>query len=129
MESWYKVKVQEIQSHSQSASIDHTYAREEVKKLRVTLTEMRSKLSEMEGRNMLLEKQIQELNYTLEEDNRTYEAALAERDVSINKMREECQALMLELQMLLDKKTVRYPTQYNAYLNIPDPRCRNRHLP
>lgn len=54
--------------------------------------------------NALLEKQIQELNYQLEDDQRSYEAALNDRDAQIRKMREECQALMVELQMLLDTK-------------------------
>ena len=54
--------------------------------------------------NALLEKQIQELNYQLEDDQRSYEAALNDRDAAIRKMREECQALMVELQMLLDTK-------------------------
>ncbi|VDN07638.1 unnamed protein product [Thelazia callipaeda] len=54
--------------------------------------------------NSLLEKQIQELNYQLEDDQRSYEAALNDRDAQIRKMREECQALMVELQMLLDTK-------------------------
>ena len=39
---------------------------------------------------------------------RSYEAALNDRDANIRKMREECQALMVELQMLLDTKQVRY---------------------
>lgn len=56
--------------------------------------------------NSLLEKQTQELNYQLEDDQRSYEAALNDRDAQIRKMREECQALMLELQMLLDTKQV-----------------------
>ncbi len=54
--------------------------------------------------NSLLEKQVQELNYQLEDDQRSYEAALNDRDAQIRKMREECQALMVELQMLLDTK-------------------------
>jgi intermediate filament protein if len=55
-------------------------------------------------KNSLLEKQVQELNYQLEDDQRSYEAALNDRDAQIRKMREECQALMVELQMLLDTK-------------------------
>ncbi|KAL3071860.1 hypothetical protein niasHT_031051 [Heterodera trifolii] len=54
--------------------------------------------------NSLLEKQIQELNYQLEDDQRAYEDALNAKDAQIRKMRDECQALMVELQMLLDTK-------------------------
>ncbi|VDM24024.1 unnamed protein product [Toxocara canis] len=104
MESWYKLKVQEIQTQSTRQNLEQNYAKEEVKRLRVQLTELRGKLADLEGRNSLLEKQTQELNYQLEDDQRSYEAALNDRDAQIRKMREECQALMLELQMLLDTK-------------------------
>ncbi|VDK59740.1 unnamed protein product [Anisakis simplex] len=104
MESWYKLKVQEIQTQSNRQNLEQNYAKEEVKRLRVQLTELRGKLADLEGRNSLLEKQTQELNYQLEDDQRSYEAALNDRDAQIRKMREECQALMLELQMLLDTK-------------------------
>lgn len=64
------------------------------------------KIADIYFQNALLEKQIQELNYQLEDDQRSYEAALNDRDAQIRKMREECQALMVELQMLLDTKQV-----------------------
>uniref|UniRef100_A0A183DRJ9 Intermediate filament tail domain protein n=1 Tax=Gongylonema pulchrum TaxID=637853 RepID=A0A183DRJ9_9BILA len=104
MESWYRLKVQEIQTQSARQSMEHGYAKEEVKRLRTQLADLRGKLADLEGRNSLLEKQIQELNYQLEDDQRSYEAALNDRDAQIRKMREECQALMVELQMLLDTK-------------------------
>ncbi|CAJ0563957.1 unnamed protein product, partial [Mesorhabditis spiculigera] len=104
MESWYRLKVQEIQTQSARQNMEQGYAKEEVKRLRTQLTDLRGKLADLEGRNSLLEKQIQELNYQLEDDQRSYEAALNERDAQIRKMREECQSLMVELQMLLDTK-------------------------
>lgn len=104
MESWYKLKVQEIQTQSARQHIEHGYQKEEVKRLRTQLGDLRGKLSDLEGRNSLLEKQIQELNFQLEDDQRSYEAALNDRDAQIRKMRDECQALMVELQMLLDTK-------------------------
>lgn len=58
----------------------------------------------MHFQNSLLEKQAEELNYQLEDDQRSYESALLERDSQIRKMRDECQTLMVELQMLLDTK-------------------------
>lgn len=104
MESWYKLKVQEIQTQSARQHIEHGYQKEEVKRLRTQLGDLRGKLSDLEGRNSLLEKQIQELNFQLEDDQRSYEAALNDRDAQIRKMRDECQALIVELQMLLDTK-------------------------
>ncbi|KAK0397109.1 hypothetical protein QR680_001986 [Steinernema hermaphroditum] len=104
MESWYKLKVQEIQTQSARQNMEQTYAKEEVKRLRVQLGDLRGKLADLEGRNSLLEKQVEELNYQLEDDQRSYEAALNDRDSGIRKMREECKSLMVELQMLLDTK-------------------------
>ncbi|CAJ0593656.1 unnamed protein product [Cylicocyclus nassatus] len=104
MESWYRLKVQEIQTQSARQTMEQGYAKEELKRLRTQLSDLRGKLADLEGRNSLLEKQIQELNYQLEDDQRSYESALNERDTQIRKMREECQGLMVELQMLLDTK-------------------------
>uniref|UniRef100_A0A0N5AIC8 Intermediate filament tail domain protein n=1 Tax=Syphacia muris TaxID=451379 RepID=A0A0N5AIC8_9BILA len=104
MESWYRLKVQEIQTQSARQTMEQGYAKEEVRRLRTQLADLRGKLADLESRNALLEKQIQELNFQLEDDQRSYEAALNDRDAQIRKMREECQALMVELQMLLDTK-------------------------
>ncbi|VDN56796.1 unnamed protein product [Dracunculus medinensis] len=94
MESWYRLKVQEIQTQSARQTMEQGYAKEEVKRLRNQLADLRGKLADLESRNSLLEKQIQELNFQLEDDQRSYEAALNDRDAQIRKMREECQALM-----------------------------------
>uniref|UniRef100_A0A915ES87 Uncharacterized protein n=1 Tax=Ditylenchus dipsaci TaxID=166011 RepID=A0A915ES87_9BILA len=104
MESWYKLKVQEIQTQSVRQNMEQSYAKEEVKRLRTQLGELRGKLADLEGRNSLLEKQAEELNYQLEDDQRSYESALNDRDTQIRKIRDECQMLMVELQMLLDTK-------------------------
>ena len=57
---------------------------------------------------MLLEKQIQDLQFQMEEDMRAYETALNDRDVGINKMKEECKMMIVELQMLIDTKQVSF---------------------
>jgi intermediate filament protein if len=104
MESWYKLKVQEIQTASVRQNMESGYQREEAKRLRVQLGDLRGKLGDLESKNAMLEKQVQELSYQLEDDHNSYESALGDRDTQIRKMREECQALMVELQMLLDTK-------------------------
>lgn len=104
IESWYKLKVQEIETQSARQNMEQGYQKEELKRLRQQLADLRGKLADLEGRNALLEKQIQELNYQIEDDQRAYEDALNAKDAQIRKMRDECQALMVELQMLLDTK-------------------------
>lgn len=50
MESWYRLKVQEIQTQSARQNIEHGYAKEEVKRLRTQLADLRGKLTDLEGR-------------------------------------------------------------------------------
>ncbi|KAI6241650.1 hypothetical protein M3Y99_00326000 [Aphelenchoides fujianensis] len=104
IESWYKLKVQEIETQSARQNMEQGYQKEELKRLKTQLADLRNKLADLEGRNAMLEKQIQELNYQIEDDQRNYEDALNAKDNQIRKLREECQALMVELQMLLDAK-------------------------
>jgi intermediate filament protein if len=104
VESWYKLKVQEVQTSTARQNLETGYQKEETKRLRTQLGDLRGKLGDLESKNSMLEKQVQELTYQLEDDQRSYEAQLNDRDAQIRKMREECQALMVELQMLLDTK-------------------------
>ncbi|CAD6185097.1 unnamed protein product [Caenorhabditis auriculariae] len=104
IESWYKLKVQEIHTQATRSSMEQNYAKEEVKRVRTTLGDLRGKMADLEGRNLLLEKQIEDLNYQMEEDMRSYEQSLNDRDVTINKLRDESKVLMVELQMLIDTK-------------------------
>jgi len=104
MESWYKLKVQEIQTQSTRFSMEQSYAGEEIKRVRSQVSELRGKVADVEGRNAMLEKSLDELNFQLEDDQRNYESALNDRDTQIRKIRDECQMLMVELQMLLDTK-------------------------
>eukprot|EP00080_Pristionchus_pacificus_P001492 PDM61512.1 hypothetical protein PRIPAC_50954 [Pristionchus pacificus] len=70
IESWYKLKVQEIATSSKRQTMEHAYQKEETRRLRTHLSDLRSKLADLEGRNALLEKQTEELNYQLEDDQR-----------------------------------------------------------
>ncbi len=50
MDSWYTMRVQEIQTASNRQNLEHGYAKEEVKRLRTQLGDMRGKLADLEGR-------------------------------------------------------------------------------
>jgi intermediate filament protein if len=104
MESWYKLKVQEVQSSTSRQGLETNFQREEVKRMRDHIQDLRGKLADMESKNMMLEKQLQELTHQIGDDQRQYESALNDRDAQLRKMREECQALVAELQALLDTK-------------------------
>lgn len=104
MESWYKLKVSEVQGTANRAAMESTYQREEVKRMRDNIGDLRGKLGDLENKNALLEKEVQNLNYQLSDDQRQYEMALNDRDATLRRMREECQTLVAELQALLDTK-------------------------
>uniref|UniRef100_A0AC35TRR5 Intermediate filament protein A n=1 Tax=Rhabditophanes sp. KR3021 TaxID=114890 RepID=A0AC35TRR5_9BILA len=103
-DSWYTRKVQEIQTQSARQNIEQNHQKDECKRLKTNVTELRSKLADLEGRNALLEKQIEDLNYEIEDEQRSYEGALNDKDMQIRKERETASAYMVELQMLLDTK-------------------------
>lgn len=104
METWYKLKVQEVQGAVNRQKTDTGFQREETKRLRNQLADLRNKLGDLEDKNAILESQIRELNAQLDDDARQYESALHDRDSQLRKMRDECQALVSELQALLDTK-------------------------
>ncbi|KAI6197480.1 hypothetical protein M3Y94_01229200 [Aphelenchoides besseyi] len=104
MESWYKLKVSEVQGNANRSAMDSNYQREEVKRMRDNIGDLRGKLGDLESKNAQLEKDVQNLNYQLNDDQRQYEAALNERDAQLRRMKDEVQSLVAELQALLDTK-------------------------
>lgn len=96
MESWYKLKVSEVQGSANRAAVESNYQREEVKRMRDNIGDLRGKLGDLENKNALLEKEVQNLNYQLTDDQRQYEAALNDRDATLRRMREECQTLVMK---------------------------------
>lgn len=104
METWYKMRVQEVQTQLNKQTPDQNYTVEELEKVRAQIKDLDGKLAQLEAKNALLEKQTEELNYQLEDDHRSHEAALSDRDVQIRKMDEERRALALQVQSLFDTK-------------------------
>ena len=104
MESWYKLKVSEVQGNANRSMMESNYQREEVKRMRDNIGDLRGKLGDLESKNSQLEKEVQNLNYQLNDDQRQYEQALNDRDCTLRRMKEECQSLVAELQALLDTK-------------------------
>jgi intermediate filament protein if len=104
MESWYKLKVTEVKNQQNRQSADGNFQRDEVTRLRTTISDTRDKLNGLESTNTQLESQVKELHHQLESDIRQYEQSLNERDSVLRKMRDECQLLVSELQNLLETK-------------------------
>ncbi|VDM76010.1 unnamed protein product [Strongylus vulgaris] len=66
MESWYKLKVQEIQTQSARQSMEQGYQKDEVKRLRTQLTDLRGKLADLEGRIRKMREECQALMVELQ---------------------------------------------------------------
>ncbi|RCN38944.1 intermediate filament tail domain protein [Ancylostoma caninum] len=103
MESWYSKQVIEIRTSSRHAA-DASNTKEKVKQLRAQLTEMRTNLANLEGRNHILEKLIQDLNYQIDDESRVTMAHLSEKDDEIRAVRAQCQAITVELEKLIVEK-------------------------
>uniref|UniRef100_A0A914R909 IF rod domain-containing protein n=1 Tax=Panagrolaimus davidi TaxID=227884 RepID=A0A914R909_9BILA len=50
IESWYKLKVQEIETQSARQNMEQGHQKDELKRLRTQLTDLRGKLADLEGR-------------------------------------------------------------------------------
>ncbi|CAI4225622.1 unnamed protein product [Auanema sp. JU1783] len=105
MDSWFSKMTIEIQSQAKAANLEQAQAREEIKRHRESVVELRKKLTEFETRNALLSNQIKDINFLIEDEQRVYVSNIKERDDAINQMRDDCKKLMLELQLLLDTNT------------------------
>uniref|UniRef100_A0A1I7TV95 Intermediate filament tail domain protein n=1 Tax=Caenorhabditis tropicalis TaxID=1561998 RepID=A0A1I7TV95_9PELO len=104
MESWYKLKVTEVQGSANRAAMESSVQREEVQRMRDNMGDIRAKLSDLENKNSLLEKEVQNLNYQLADDQRQYERALNDRNIILRRTREQYETLLNELHALLDTK-------------------------
>jgi len=75
-----------------------------VKGMRANISDLHGKVVDLENKNTQMEKEVQNLNYHLNDDQRQHEAALNERDAMLRRMKSESQSLISELQTLLDTK-------------------------
>ncbi|CAD6188869.1 unnamed protein product [Caenorhabditis auriculariae] len=104
-EEWYKKKLVEIKLESESHTKQYSASREEVIRIRTTLSEMRERLSDLEARNQQLIKKLADLRFQEEEDLRLFETSLTEKEAAVQKMRAECTALTVQVDILCDNNT------------------------
>ncbi|KAJ1352078.1 hypothetical protein KIN20_008268 [Parelaphostrongylus tenuis] len=116
MENWYSKQVIEIRTGARHAA-DPSITKEKVKALRAQLTEMRTNLANLEGRNHILEKLIQDLNFQIEDESRVTMAHLSEKDDEIRAIRSQCQAITLELEKLIVEK-VKLDAEISKYRQL-----------
>lgn len=104
MESWYRLKVQEIETQSARAAIEQGHAKEETTRLKQELIKLKTKKADLESNNAVLQRRIEDLSYQNEDEQREYEDRLAAKDAEIRQQKEERDRYSIEFQMLLDNK-------------------------
>ena len=93
-----------LHSQPSTSEILQKTQQEDAKKLVKVLTELRNKVADAELKNILLEKQTQELRIQKEEACRGHETSLRAVDQLIAKTLEDCHKLKTELQNLYNTK-------------------------
>ncbi|CAD6193755.1 unnamed protein product [Caenorhabditis auriculariae] len=76
----------------------------EISKMSESIASLRSKFTDLEAKNVALEREAYALQNQIREDKRQYEEELSKRDAALVFMREDCQKLVIELQALLNTK-------------------------
>lgn len=109
LESWYRIKVtqavQEIQSRRAIEGPENVREKEEVKKLRVLVTDSRKDIAAMRQRNGELENRIQELEELVQIERREGIQATNERDREIQDLRARLEELGRDYDELVTTKS------------------------
>nr|CAB38180.1 cytoplasmic intermediate filament protein [Phascolion strombus] len=104
LESYYNMKIQEFRTGASRQNMETVHAKETTKKMRDQLSALQSRLSELEARNASLEAENASLRQQLEEREREWEEERMELTNNLNKLQAELEAVLKELQDLIDTK-------------------------
>lgn len=115
---WYREQIRKIQD--ESVRVNPDLYKEELISIRTTVTNVRSRLAEVEGRvsfsrpsdgceylwiqNFFLERLIDDLKNN--EEAKFFEISLAERDAQIATLRDQCTELSIQMEKLCDNEIV-----------------------
>ncbi|CAJ0933745.1 unnamed protein product, partial [Mesorhabditis belari] len=105
MESWYRMKVQEISTSSARVNVEQGYAKEEVKRLRNFVSEIRGKVADLENRNSLLERQIKEHSDEHKDNKKSLTQIQEENKGQVEQLQGEIDHLIEEKNRVMAKKT------------------------
>lgn len=104
MEGFYNLKIQEFRTGATKQNMEVTHIREENKKLSKQMSDLRSKLADMEARNAQLEKQYQDCLRELEKKDMDHVMETTQLRDEISKLRVEMENILAELQTIVDIK-------------------------
>jgi len=104
LETYYNLKIQEFRTGATRQNMETVHAKEESKKLRTSLTDLRARIADLEARNADLELKYQNLLQASQERERELEGEKIELETEVAKLRAEMEAILKELQELIDTK-------------------------
>jgi len=105
MEQWYRMKMQEIQSRGRPDSAESALAREEVKKLRAAVSDLRKDIANFRARNAELEVRINEVQELLNSEQRDGKILIDEKEAELADLRRRLAQLLADYDELTKMKT------------------------
>ncbi|CAJ0957777.1 unnamed protein product, partial [Mesorhabditis belari] len=106
MESWYKLRVSQVQSLSGHVAYDGSVHHEEISKIRHSVVEFRARYEILEEKNRTLERTYQTLISKLNKDRESHETAISNGDAELRQLHTEIQKLYLELEEIRNTKLI-----------------------
>jgi intermediate filament protein if len=104
LETFYNLKIQEFRTGATKQNMETIHSKEENKRLRTQMTELRDKLNDLDARNSALQRELDHLRREKDDRERELEAENGELKGDIAKLRAEMEAILRELQNIMDTK-------------------------
>jgi len=104
LETYYNCKVQEFRTGAAKNNMETVHAKDEVKRLRGQMTDLRTKLGEAESRIAMLLNELENAKREAEESRRELETERLDSQRIIASKSAELEAILRELQELMDSK-------------------------
>jgi len=105
MDQWYRLKMQEVMSRGRPDSAESVLAKEEVRKLRQAVTDLRKEIANFKARNAELEVRINEVQELLNSEQRDGQILIDEKEVELADLRRRLAQLLADYEELTKMKT------------------------
>ena len=104
LDTYYNLKIQEFRTGATRHNMENVHVKEENKRLKIQLQELRDKFNDVDGRAAALQRDLDILRREKEQRERELEAENAELREEVAKLRAEMEAILRELQAIMDTK-------------------------
>jgi intermediate filament protein if len=104
LESFYNLKVQEVRTGATQNNMEAVYAKEETKRLRGQLGELRNRMSDLDARSAQYARELEALRREKEEVERRLTEENGQLKSEVVQLRAELEAIIKELERISDTK-------------------------